>query len=1142
MSMSSSSPHSSKATGFPEFTSNRRAIVRGYLDDEAQEEEEEEERQDAKDDEENDEDLGLDLAGFIDDSATAQHARSQVPIYHHSPPIFSRLIKRYEYEASSSSSSTSSEHAVNFSDSDVGSSNSSSTRECWNVLRAFAVGTITTLPEAEDRLRALIGPAFNFNDWGPKFDAITEPDMDIQQALLLIAEFEAIDASQGVTPAQPSVSNANTGAHCMSELQSNTSAAKLAGDVSILVTPQARNDEDAFVDGMNAIRRHYRDQEEDWHWYLVRCFVGSEGSVVKHLLSASKKIIRDASTSPVAGYVYIQTRSMLPSNLSLALYLKSTYGFIYSHPPETIIAAGTAYPPAAQDPRLELPIHRLVPEYDPPKKRVVQLKRHFPFGTWVRVINNQKLIYSGDVGVIAMPSAMFKIPSGSHLLLLVPRVNLQIRSELDIPDIDDAFIKRSPLCLWDRNQCESVIKITQEEPLRWWCPSCSISDENRCFHEQSNKIVAFRNRAYQSGLALEIMKVTQLEETTNISLNASRLFFDSLHPLLFDKRVLLQIPPPDSWHLFSEGEEVHVLSQAWAHPLASLYQRDGTTLDGVIRRVNGLTCMVLIDGTCRTISTTRLRRKISLGMQVQLSEGTSEETSTMGGRLGLVHEIKLENWTASVMLDKNTMLELDVNSLRPIRAPTIPDIATEMLRPIEGTHGQPEVTKNKLYTERSPWLGINAIIVHPRSEYKGHKCVVQDVDRSEAFRGDGDVKDTTRSGLRLQVEFSTRFTSKQRFAWFDYHWVRHERFLHDDGAHRGIPFGQWAFRPGYSPMYTKEDLQAIQCYELQSVKEVEAQKIAQAEEERRQSALIKTPLHPSSEIHDGSAWDPSSRTPTHSSSYTSVTQLSETSPAPSSSTVQLPTHWIENPLLYHSLTQDLDIFIQKGDKVQRVYLSWDGCSVIVREGQRSNLTKVGSIIAPSLIQQSFEHVPPHPTRARGLFLVIRGEHVGLIGRYEVASTAEIGTITFYLGIPIVTFGRLQWDPSRNTIDASVLPRTYVMTMVSAKRKAKKAEQSSTKAKKLRVEHHAALPASRDPSSPADIGDWIQDVAKALGVTRKGPLSFLAVKHPDMQYKMKIIGGVVEGTRYGDASMNDSITSGKFDEDEPQKREEMPGKS
>ncbi|KAJ3851027.1 hypothetical protein EV368DRAFT_66088 [Lentinula lateritia] len=1103
MSMSSSSPHSSKATGFPEFTSNRRAIVRGYLDDEAQEEEEEEERQDAKDDEENDEDLGLDLAGFIDNSATAQHARSQVPIYHHSPPIFSRLIKRYEYEASSSSSSTSSEHAVNFSDSDVGSSNSSSTRECWNVLHAFAVGTITTLPEAEDRLRALIGPAFNFNDWGPKFDAITEPDMDIQQALLLIAEFEAIDASQDVTPAQPSVSNANTGAHCMSELQSNSSAAKLARDVSILVTPQARNDEDAFVDGMNAIRRHYRDQEEDWHWYLVRCFVGSEGSVVT----------------------------------TFSLHLKKSYVMLLPHQSRAMSTSR---------------------HVDPPKKRVVQLKRHFPFGTWVRVINNQKLIYSGDVGVIAMPSAMFKIPSGSHLLLLVPRVNLQIRSELDIPDIDDAFIKRSPLCLWDRNQCESVIKITQEEPLRWW--------------------------------SLEIMKVTQLEETTNISLNASRLFFDSLHPLLFDKRVLLQIPPPDSWHLFSEGEEVHVLSQAWAHPLASLYQRDGTTLDGVIRRVNGLTCMVLIDGTCRTISTTRLRRKISVGMQVQLSEGTSEETSTMGGRLGLVHEIKLENWTASVMLDKNTMLELDVNSLRPIRAPTIPDIATEMLRPIEGTHGQPEVTKNKLYTERSPWLGINAIIVHPRSEYKGHKCVVQDVDRSEAFRGDGDVKDTTRSGLRLQVEFSTRF-------------------LHDDGAHRGIPFGQWAFRPGYSPMYTKEDLQAFQCYELQSVKEVEAQKIAQAEEERRQSALIKTPLHPSSEIHDGSAWDPSSRTPTHSSSYTSVTQLSETSSAPSSSTVQLPTHWIENPLLYHSLTQDLDIFIQKGDKVQRVYLSWDGCSVIVREGQRSNLTKVGSIIAPSLIQQSFEHVPPHPTRARGLFLVIRGEHVGLIGRcvksrynpnspdpdytliafkltkgsgrgmrwcqeiltdgfiyvpradlvaiYETSAMKQEGnslvekfrdympgmrshrplklvrTITFYLGIPIVTFGRRSGDSEALPCDR---------TMVSAKRKAKKAEQRSTKAKKLRVEHHAALPASRDPSSPADIGDWIQDVAKALGVTRKGPLSFLAVKHPDIQYKMKIIGGVVEGTRYGDASMNDSITSGKFDEDEPQKREEMPGKS
>jgi hypothetical protein len=56
----------------------------------------------------------------------------------------------------------------------------------WDIMMAFAHGTINSLPETEEKLKNCLGNQFIFADWKPAFDAILAAEDDTPAAVAAI--------------------------------------------------------------------------------------------------------------------------------------------------------------------------------------------------------------------------------------------------------------------------------------------------------------------------------------------------------------------------------------------------------------------------------------------------------------------------------------------------------------------------------------------------------------------------------------------------------------------------------------------------------------------------------------------------------------------------------------------------------------------------------------------------------------------------------------------------------------------------------------------------------------------------------------------------------------------------------------------
>lgn len=153
-----------------------------------------------------------------------------------------------------------------------------------------------------------------------------------------------------------------------------------------------------------------------------------------------------------------------------------------------------------------------------------------------------------------------------------------------------------------------------------------------------------------------------------------------------------------------------------------------------------------------------------------------------------------------------------------------------------------------------------------------------------------------------------------------------------------------------------------------------------------------TPRHGGdSTIRDGGAWDPSAMTPQYDRNSVmpdgSAWDPQASTPIPSSSTPIHPSsigattgsspHWLASHVLCEVL-QGLDIIVKISDQDDRVYLSLFSGLVAARQGKRTTRAQPGRLVPFTDITQAT--VAANPEQARKLYIVIRGRHLGKIGR------------------------------------------------------------------------------------------------------------------------------------------------------------------
>ena len=73
----------------------------------------------------------------------------------------------------------------------------------WGILREFANGTISLLPQTESRLQVHLADRYRFIDWKPAFDAVFAAEDDVGKAISAIEDLEK--QARTVTPTAPTI-------------------------------------------------------------------------------------------------------------------------------------------------------------------------------------------------------------------------------------------------------------------------------------------------------------------------------------------------------------------------------------------------------------------------------------------------------------------------------------------------------------------------------------------------------------------------------------------------------------------------------------------------------------------------------------------------------------------------------------------------------------------------------------------------------------------------------------------------------------------------------------------------------------------------------------------------------------------------
>lgn len=301
----------------------------------------------------------------------------------------------------------------------------------------------------------------------------------------------------------------------------------------------------------------------------------------------------------MAGHIYMQVRSMLPSNTSLAQYLRTIPSLLY--------------PPG----RDFLPKHNYIPDYDMPRRRPDPI---LPYGTWVRV---KKGLYTDDVAVLypIFPRDMVITPKDHRTAFMVPRKDVMTLE----PDKDVPPHLRPPLSLFLRAQINNYVNDSEGRvPLQVHCPQCGHGSS--CSHSDERKfaVMGQQNVWIQCGLRMWTVSKDHIEVAKSISSEALNLFLESGHPALRNREVLTQIPPVLSWQFFAT-DKVRILAKAWPELLPWCPESTDTNWvgEGVVQEVDILSCMVLVNSELQSIPKTRLRRQMAVGMMVELLPGAA---------------------------------------------------------------------------------------------------------------------------------------------------------------------------------------------------------------------------------------------------------------------------------------------------------------------------------------------------------------------------------------------------------------------------------------------------------------------------------------------------------------------------------------
>ncbi|KAF9062071.1 hypothetical protein BDP27DRAFT_1428269 [Rhodocollybia butyracea] len=1091
----------SRISEFEEHTQRRRVDARDFLDVEA------EVSDDGQDDDEDPDDE--DLADFIDEETPSSSSRKfdiPPPTLHTEStiPLFQHIFERYENDRPSSSIHShtspippSPAEVFQPSPSSIQATSANSAPdsgdqllpptpdECWDLLRAFATSDDITLVQLENRMRDVLGGSYDHSVWSPRFDGVLRHENNVLDAL---GEIDAMQAKDAAT--SPGTCRAGTGNLNLTSNLSSSSSAGPAGSITsegptafpsspepaaynngALVSRNARTEEDALNDTRNAIRMHYHDEDIDWRWYRVRCMYGSESNIINTLRATNRQdLVKKYLSSPVSGHVYLQVRSMLPDNSALLDYLKSLAYFIY---------------------------HDIVTGFCPM-----------------------------ELG--------YELSKTDHTVMTLQYFFQSFHQNLSSGTLDSMKNVRPPLSLLSRAQINQYVEDSDGTvSLRVACPMC---DPKPCGHDDKRKFAIVGEQLWiQSSLRMCLVGKKHIEPATSITSEELNLFLESEHPALSNEHVIRMIPPLSSWQFF-ENETVEIRANAWVELLpSSMDTAEDWIGEGVIQKVDVVSCVVLLNSDTQSVPKTRLRRKLAVHMMVELlpgATGTIRRSRKVGpecsahafdGQTGFVTALDEGHGMATVQIDAQNSAECHINCLRETKVLAIPTITEDVLRKAVNSplSSDNELAKrSETYTGASPWIGIHVIVLEPGNVKRGEFARVQGVRRN----------DKKSSGLEVHVRYET-ISTQTVFQWVDYHWVRHaqsHKFLHDDGD-CFYPQGFWSFKDGYKPEYTVAELHVGYRRKVQEqvtmYNEEDERRRREEDEERKHeqwrlhlmkvelqrnhaatdtqtakslAALVaaqgrdvtpnlqsssasgdgsawdpssRTPPHPSSlgetpalyrywtwqppsnhtggmtprsdsnaPIRDGGAWDPSAMTPLHTSSeaggmtprydeYSIAPDGSvgepraNTASAPTSSSALIhapsPTgantdasgHWLATRVLCEAL-QGLDIVVRNDARnmpEQRVYLTTLAGLIVAREGKRTTRANVGDIIPFSQIKQANTTIAENPEKARKLYIVVRGRHVGKIGR-SVGKWVGLSKQYDYRLIPVkIQWNKAKWD-------------------------------------------------------------------------------------------------------------------------------------
>ncbi|KAJ3713042.1 hypothetical protein C8R42DRAFT_727377 [Lentinula raphanica] len=338
----------------------------------------------------------------------------------------------------------------------------------------------------------------------------------------------------------------------------------------------------------------------DWALFRVECKAGSEYEILFDIMHAPhiESEVRSAFFNPSVGnHLYIEG--------SISRRHKSPLlDFLHAH--SDVQSSTLRYLPS-DDHRSSLWVR---PQND----------QVFARGTWVKILSPDT--YRGDVGLVrglrANPGRL------SVLVTLVPRT---FRED----DLETMTRPNLELMLDEDLETAGAVK----------------------YSSRSGDYYTYGSEVYQSGLIMLLFAPASLAVAHTISGENHRLFIESKHAFVLERRH--SIPVPEHWS-FHEGDEVRVISEAPHH--------SGPLRYGLVRSVLRRCCEVefVVDGGFKeliAIPMNLLVKEVTPGDYVKVVAGIHDELcGLVGEKNGRVVGIIPDNsYTVSVWVDANSVVK-----------------------------------------------------------------------------------------------------------------------------------------------------------------------------------------------------------------------------------------------------------------------------------------------------------------------------------------------------------------------------------------------------------------------------------------------------------------------------------------------------